>query len=1085
MAIGETNLLPTMSHAMANGVCHVEDKHEQKGQEGQVQQLSAVVAAAALAAAAKQQHKNQQQLQRQQRAQKQEEDKEEEVVYGRGKRKIKHLTVTINGDQVKVANNYTVTGAHYVYDNSRTGAYYRPTVRKQGQKKKPATDAPPRILNPILRALQERNHKVAAQKAITDARRDTFLRGHLSGLRPFISDEVAARLASVAVKPTEPGATMAATAGGGGSDRKGNRSAKKEDGPPKLSKQPSCIVGTELRDYQLQGLNFLLDRHHHGVPMILGDEMGLGKTLQSLSFLAYLRFELGIVGPALVVCPLSVLSSWMNEAKKWCPQLRVVQLHTSDITERKRQCREILPRGDYDVCVTTYDMVKNPVARHALLRQIRWSTLVLDEGHIVKAETTEIAQTVRKIHFGNVLLLTGTPLQNNLHELWSLLNFLMPDIFDEDSGAIFDSSFDWKKKTVDPQRLQKAHALLQVFMLRRLKVDVEKGLPPRVETKVYCPLSEMQLFYYKLLLLKDADVVARLEDDNRAGGGKEGGKKQHSVSGTDWKRMQMLMTQLRKASSHPFLFKGAEGETEATVDEMVEASGKLQTLDRLLVKLKKAGHRCVIFSQWKHTLDILDDFLRGRGYRYTRLDGATNRIRRIINIDAFNAPESPLFAFLMTTRAGGLGVNLQTADTVILFDSDWNPQPDLQAMARVHRIGQKKCVHVYRLISFGTIEERILEHAEKKLFLAEHVNRDSLAGKETSSDPTAAEMGNGEKNGGGEVEKGRGKGRPGVDPVPEDLDSESILAHLTFGSDAVAHLEGNELLDDASLDMLIDRTRGIGEDKKSTVGGVKKEGGVAGRKNQITNAKKDAATFDATVELTNTRVLQGVMYESISRPISSLNDIAAEWATQNEKRKREQRVVMVQGLGTGYGMAAVPVLKDNDYDLGGGETSVFDRELKGRAAIMAYQDKKRFVLTAGRDFQHEDSCANCWDGGEIVLCSHCPSGYHFSCLGLGKGKKNNLPALWSCPQHRCAECNRNATAAGGVIFRCLACPSSFCYDHKPQEAVIVAHNPRFEALGYPDAQHTAFVLCSPDCAQFYEVFIKKLPPPEASIYPMD
>ncbi len=239
---------------------------------------------------------------------------------------------------------------------------------------------------------------------------------------------------------------------------------------------------------------------------------------------------------------------------------------------------------------------------------------------------------------------------------------------------IFDSSFDWKNKTVDPQRLQKAHALLQVFMLRRLKVDVEKGLPPRVETKVYCPLSEMQLFYYKLLLLKDADVVARLEANSRAGGGKKGGEKQHSASGTDWKRMQMLLTQLRKASSHPFLFRGAEGETEATVDEMVEASGKLQTLDRLLVKLKKAGHRCVIFSQWKHTLDILDDFLRGRGYRYTRLDGGTNRIRRIINIDAFNAPESPLFAFLMTTRAGGLGVNLQTADTVILFDSDWNPQ---------------------------------------------------------------------------------------------------------------------------------------------------------------------------------------------------------------------------------------------------------------------------------------------------------------------------------------------------------------------------------------------------------------------------
>jgi len=407
-------------------------------------------------------------------------------------------------------------------------------------------------------------------------------------------------------------------------------------------------------------------------------------------------------------------------------------------------------------------------------------------------------------------------------------------------------------------------------------------------------------------------------------------------------------------------------------------------------------------------------------------------------------------------------------------------------MARVHRIGQQKCVHVYRLVSFGTIEERILEHAEKKLFLAEHVNRDSLAGKEIPPElaaeaaAAAAEMMYSEEVGGGDGEGGRARGRPGADPVPEDLDAGSILAHLTFGSDAVAHLEGNQLLDDASLEMLIDRTRGVGgaEEGKMGVVGGKQEG------NQITNAKKDAATFDATEELTSTRILQGVRYEAVTRPINSVNDIAAEWATQNEKRKREQRIVMVQGLGTGYGKAAVPVLKDNDYDLGAGETSVFDRELKGRGSITAFQDKKRFMLTAGRDFQHDDHCANCWDGGEIVLCSHCPAGYHFPCLGLGKGKKNDLPAMWSCPQHRCAQCNRNASAAGGVIFRCVACPNSFCYDHKPQEAVIVAHNPRFEALGYPDAQHTAFVLCTPDCAQYNEVFIKKLPPPESSIHPM-
>ena len=192
-----------------------------------------------------------------------------------------------------------------------------------------------------------------------------------------------------------------------------------------------------------------------------------------------------------------------------------------------------------------------------------------------------------------------------------------------------------------------------------------------------------------------------------------------------WKKLQSLLMQLRKCCNHPYLFEGADPDPGVTDESLIEASGKVHVLDRLLTKLKDRGHRVVLFSQFTTTLDLLDDVLRYRGYEFSRLDGGTNRVQRTVDIQSFNAPNSSVFLFLMSTRAGGLGVNLQTADTCILFDSDWNPQADLQAMARVHRIGQTKPVHVYRLVTAGTVEERIVQRAEKKLYLDAMVNRDS------------------------------------------------------------------------------------------------------------------------------------------------------------------------------------------------------------------------------------------------------------------------------------------------------------------------------------------------------------------------
>jgi SWI/SNF-related matrix-associated actin-dependent regulator of chromatin subfamily A member 5 len=245
-------------------------------------------------------------------------------------------------------------------------------------------------------------------------------------------------------------------------------------------------------------------------------------------------------------------------------------------------------------------------------------------------------------------------------------------------------------------------------MLRRLKDQVEKLMPKKIETKVLCPLSSTQVFWYKALLMKDIGVLANTGD---------------AVGANKGKVLNNLIMQLRKCCLHPFLFPGAEANPDETsLEDLIASSGKLAVLDKLLRSLYQKEHRTILFSQFASVLDILEDYCALRGWSYCRFDGSTARATRNYVVSSFNEPESDKFIFLMSTRSGGMGLNLQTADTCILYDSDWNPQPDLQAMARVHRIGQTKTVHVYRLITNGTIEERIEEQAEKKLFMDRMVN---------------------------------------------------------------------------------------------------------------------------------------------------------------------------------------------------------------------------------------------------------------------------------------------------------------------------------------------------------------------------
>ncbi|EAW10771.1 putative SNF2 family helicase/ATPase [Aspergillus clavatus NRRL 1] len=515
--------------------------------------------------------------------------------------------------------------------------------------------------------------------------------------------------------------------GGAGSDRR-RRTEQEEDAEllkdeksgaetvTVFRESPPFIHG-EMRDYQVAGLNWLVSLHENGISGILADEMGLGKTLQTISFLGYLRHVCDITGPHLVAVPKSTLDNWKREFHKWTPEVNVLVLQ-GDKEERHKLINERLLDEDFDVCITSYEMV---LREKAHLKKFAWEYIIIDEAHRIKNEESSLAQIIRVFNSRNRLLITGTPLQNNLHELWALLNFLLPDVFG-DSEA-FDQWFSGQDGDQDTV-VQQLHRVLRPFLLRRVKSDVEKSLLPKKEVNLYVPMSEMQIKWYQKILEKDIDAV------NGAAGKRE--------SKT---RLLNIVMQLRKCCNHPYLFEGAEPGPPYTTDEhLVFNSGKMVILDKLLARMQRQGSRVLIFSQMSRVLDILEDYCVFRDYKYCRIDGTTAHEDRIAAIDDYNKPGSEKFIFLLTTRAGGLGINLTTADIVVLYDSDWNPQADLQAMDRAHRIGQTKQVVVFRFITEDAIEEKVLERAAQKLRLDQLVIQQGRAQQQVKNAASKDEL---------------------------------------------------------------------------------------------------------------------------------------------------------------------------------------------------------------------------------------------------------------------------------------------------------------------------------------------------------
>ncbi|XP_027916125.1 chromatin structure-remodeling complex protein SYD [Vigna unguiculata] len=477
-----------------------------------------------------------------------------------------------------------------------------------------------------------------------------------------------------------------------------------------IAEQPSSLQGGKLREYQMNGLRWLVSLYNNHLNGILADEMGLGKTVQVISLICYLMETKSDRGPFLVVVPSSVLPGWDSEINFWAPGVHKI-VYAGPPEERRRLFKERIVHQKFNVLLTTYEYLMNKHDRPKLSK-IHWHYIIIDEGHRIKNASCKLNADLKHYQSSHRLLLTGTPLQNNLEELWALLNFLLPNIFNssEDFSQWFNKPFESAGDSSPDEALlseeenlliiNRLHQVLRPFVLRRLKHKVENELPEKIERLIRCEASS-----YQKLLMK------RVEENL----GSIGSSRARSVHNS--------VMELRNICNHPYLSQLHAEEVDNFIPKhylppIIRLCGKLEMLDRLLPKLKATDHRVLFFSTMTRLLDVMEEYLTLKQYRYLRLDGHTSGGDRGALIELFNQPDSPYFIFLLSIRAGGVGVNLQAADTVILFDTDWNPQVDLQAQARAHRIGQKRDVLVLRFETVQTVEEQVRASAEHKLGVA-------------------------------------------------------------------------------------------------------------------------------------------------------------------------------------------------------------------------------------------------------------------------------------------------------------------------------------------------------------------------------
>ncbi|KAF9038768.1 hypothetical protein BDZ89DRAFT_1061181 [Hymenopellis radicata] len=797
-------------------------------------------------------------------------------------------------------------------------------------------------------------------------------------------------------------------------------------GPPQelqeLVEQPSLIKGGEMKDYQLHGLSFLVNMYKNGMNCILGDEMGLGKTLQTLSLFAYIQehSKTPLDAPHLVICPLSVLSSWEAEAAHWLPSFRVLRFHGA--AAQRTLIKKTFGESAYDLVLTTYDAF---AVEDSWFKNRRWTYCVLDEGHKIKNAGTQIANKVQGNGSLYRLILTGTPVQNDLVEVWALLHYLYPTVFTERTEAKFRASFDLGQGTYNVPFLTAVQKFLAAIMLRRTKSTVAIDVPPKEELTVFIPLSEAQRFWtYRLLTQMDTMDLETIFDMGMEVGDKvveEGRREVLSHLQADvgmrnvrtgekqmWQRLNFILLQLQRLCDHPYLLPDAEPDPYIPGEHVVAASSKLVAIDKILGDVLPKGEQVLIFSLINHCrsrmLDILSDFLTLRRIPFARLDGSTLRPRRTLDIKLV-----PYKVYLISTTAGGLGINLTKASTVIMTDSCWNPQNDLQAVARAHGSGRRR---------LSSVEDQMLDRIRRKLFL-------SIKVMESSSGASA----------GSEVNLGLNELR--------DI--------LRKGSSALSD-DGMSLKQflDAPISEILDASR---ERERSRDAKAQADEGASVEERKVLSAEEEERQLLSGVAQVKTRLFEGRLVQKVRR--------GALTTPLESKRERVNNSVSVGGMS---------------YLVGGLTPDQIQARAEERHALEKAHKVKRKKL-----WENEDFCLFCRDGGEVVMCEHCPRVFHAACAGLGP--RDVKKPFVVCGQHHCHGCERTTAEAGGMLFRCRTCPTALCDECIPEDPEIVGEVlPEFQLLNYNASAAAFFISCEECPAWWADVWGKDLRARRRSIW---
>ena len=483
--------------------------------------------------------------------------------------------------------------------------------------------------------------------------------------------------------------------------------------------QPAGLQRGKLMTYQVEGLNWMLYNLRNNINCILADEMGLGKTVQVVALLTALVQDNPKIWPFLIIVPNSTCANWRREIKKWAPGLRVVAYYGGKAPQSLALQYELFPKGTREmkahVVIMSYDSIKDTETRHKF-SSVKWAGMVIDEAQALKNDENALYKALSVYTVPFKLLLTGTPLQNNKRELFNLLQFVDKKIFDA-------ASLDEKFAEITKENLGDLHKLIQPYFLRRTKASVLTFLPTMAQIIVPVSMSVIQEKLCKSIMARNPDLIRSIFAQGK-------------LKNTERGSLNNILMQLRKCLCHPFVYSQAVEEKnddkQVEYRNLVEASSKLVLLQIMLPKLKERGHRVLMFSQFLEQLTMLEDFLVGMDLKYERLDGSQSSLEKQRRIDAFNAPDSKLFCMLLSTRAGGVGINLATADTVIILDPDWNPHQDIQALSRAHRIGQKKKVLCFQLVTVDSPEEKMMQIGRKKMAL-DHLLIESMDDKEGES----------------------------------------------------------------------------------------------------------------------------------------------------------------------------------------------------------------------------------------------------------------------------------------------------------------------------------------------------------------